>query len=59
MNVFQGQFPGTNTGADGYLGTGPVHAFAPNGYGLVNATWKHALVVDSVHLAGQEGPPRA
>jgi formylglycine-generating enzyme len=36
MNVFQGQFPTTNTGADGYLGTAPVGAFAPNGYGLFN-----------------------
>ncbi len=36
MNVFQGQFPGANTGADGYLGTAPVDAFDPNGYGLHN-----------------------
>jgi formylglycine-generating enzyme required for sulfatase activity len=36
MNVFQGEFPGGNTGADGYLGTAPVDAFDPNGYGLFN-----------------------
>ena len=36
MNVFQGEFPGGNTGADGYLGTAPVDAFEPNGYGLFN-----------------------
>jgi sulfatase modifying factor 1 len=36
MNVFQGEFPGGNTGADGYIGTGPVDAFDPNGYGLHN-----------------------
>jgi formylglycine-generating enzyme len=36
MNVFQGEFPGGNTGADGYLGTAPVDAFDPNGYGLYN-----------------------
>ena len=36
MNVFQGEFPGGNTGADGYFGTAPVDAFAPNGYGLYN-----------------------
>ena len=36
MNVFQGEFPGGNTGADGYLGTAPVDAFSPNGYGLYN-----------------------
>jgi sulfatase modifying factor 1 len=38
MNVFQGQFPGGNTGADGYLATAPVDAFAPNGFGLHNVT---------------------
>lgn len=37
MNVFQGEFPGGNTGADGHLGTAPVDAFSPNGYGLHNA----------------------
>ena len=37
MNVFQGEFPGGNTGADGYFGTAPVDAFSPNGYGLYNA----------------------
>ena len=36
MNVFQGEFPGGNTGADGYFGTAPVNAFEPNGYGLYN-----------------------
>jgi formylglycine-generating enzyme len=36
MNVFQGEFPGGNTGADGYLGTAPVDTFSPNGYGLHN-----------------------
>ncbi|MET0628077.1 MAG: formylglycine-generating enzyme family protein [Acidimicrobiia bacterium] len=38
MNVFQGSFPGGNTGADGYLGTAPADAFAPNGFGLHNVT---------------------
>ncbi len=38
MNVFQGTFPAHNTGADGYVGTAPVDAFAPNGYGLYNVT---------------------
>jgi len=36
MNVFQGTFPATNTAADGYLGTAPVHAYEPNDYGLFN-----------------------
>jgi formylglycine-generating enzyme len=38
MNVFQGTFPAMNTGADGYLGTAPVDAFPPNGFGLYNVT---------------------
>ena len=33
MNVWQGAFPDENTGADGFYGTCPVHAFPPNGYG--------------------------
>ena len=33
-----GRFPGTNTGADGIVGTAPVDAFAPNGFGLYNVT---------------------
>jgi sulfatase modifying factor 1 len=38
MNVFQGDFPSRNTTADGYAGTAPVDAFAPNGFGLHNMT---------------------
>jgi len=33
-NVWQGAFPHLDAGADGYRGTAPVDAFAPNGYGL-------------------------
>jgi sulfatase modifying factor 1 len=38
MNVWQGTFPTLNSGADGYLGTAPVDAFEPNGFGLFNMT---------------------
>jgi sulfatase modifying factor 1 len=38
MNVWQGWFPSENTLADGYFGTCPVDAFAPNGYGMYNVT---------------------
>jgi len=38
MNVWQGKFPMVNTLEDGYLGTAPVDAFLPNGYGLYNMT---------------------
>ncbi|MBN9189682.1 formylglycine-generating enzyme family protein [Microbacterium sp.] len=33
-NIWQGEFPVTNTVDDGYLGTAPVRSFTPNGYGL-------------------------
>ncbi|XP_051687875.1 formylglycine-generating enzyme isoform X1 [Oryctolagus cuniculus] len=35
-NLWQGDFPVTNTGEDGFRGTAPVDAFPPNGYGLYN-----------------------
>jgi formylglycine-generating enzyme len=38
MNVWQGSFPNENTCADGVLGTCPVDAFPPNGYGPYNVT---------------------
>jgi formylglycine-generating enzyme len=38
MNVFQGRFPEEDTGDDGFVGTAPVRAFTPNGYGLYNST---------------------
>ncbi|WP_138420813.1 formylglycine-generating enzyme family protein [Aquibacillus sediminis] len=33
-NIWQGDFPRENTEEDGYIGTAPVTAFPPNGYGL-------------------------
>ena len=38
MNVWQGRFPVQNTLADGYLGTAPAGAFAPNAFGIYNMT---------------------
>jgi formylglycine-generating enzyme len=38
MNVFQGEFPARNTGADGWLGTCPVGSYPPNGFGLYEMT---------------------
>lgn len=35
-NIWQGQFPVKNECEDGYEGTAPVDAYAPNGYGLYN-----------------------
>lgn len=37
-NIWQGEFPHTNTADDGYVGTAPVDAFPPNGYGLHTIT---------------------
>lgn len=33
-NIWQGEFPTSNTKEDGYLGTAPVQTYEPNGYGL-------------------------
>jgi formylglycine-generating enzyme len=35
-NIWQGEFPQSNTVDDGYYGTAPVEAFEPNGFGLYN-----------------------
>lgn len=43
-NIWQGEFPKSNLGKDGYLGTAPVDAFESNGYGLYNMvgnTWEY------------------
>ena len=38
MNVFQGEFPATDTGADGWVGTCPVGTYPPNDFGLHETT---------------------
>ncbi|MEM6373461.1 MAG: formylglycine-generating enzyme family protein [Pseudomonadota bacterium] len=35
-NIWQGQFPDTDLGLDGHIGTAPARSFAPNGFGLFN-----------------------
>jgi sulfatase modifying factor 1 len=37
-NIWQGTFPVDNSAEDGYRATAPVHAFEPNGYGLLNTS---------------------
>lgn len=38
MNVWQGDFPASNTCADGWYGTAPVGTYPPNGFGLHETT---------------------
>jgi formylglycine-generating enzyme required for sulfatase activity len=37
-NIWQGRFPVQNTADDGHVGTAPVDAFPPNGFGLYNVS---------------------
>jgi sulfatase modifying factor 1 len=37
-NIWQGEFPTTDTAEDGFAGACPVRAFPPNGHGLYSAT---------------------
>jgi formylglycine-generating enzyme len=37
-NIWQGDFPRTNTAEDGYAGTAPAKSFPPNGFGLYNTS---------------------
>ncbi|GAA2229455.1 formylglycine-generating enzyme family protein [Kitasatospora cystarginea] len=66
MNVWNGDFPARNTLEDGYLGTCPVDAFPPNGYGLYNTTgnvwewtadWFHPAWHATGPLENPAGPP--
>ncbi len=67
MNVWQGAFPAHNTVADGFYGTGPVTAYAANGYGLHNVTgnvwewtadWFDSTFRDRDSRRNPTGPPK-
>jgi formylglycine-generating enzyme required for sulfatase activity len=56
-NIWQGDFPRTNTAADGHLGTAPVKAYRPNGFGLYQAVgnvWE--WTADAWTLEGEVDP---
>jgi formylglycine-generating enzyme len=65
-NIWQGEFPHTNTADDGYVGTAPGDAFPPNGYGLHTITgnaweWCNDWFHPSYHITATRlnpvGPP--
>lgn len=64
-NIWQGEFPHTNTAEDGYVGTAPAAAFPPNGYGLHTITgnawewcadWFHPTHHITATRANPQGP---
>ncbi|TYL52180.1 formylglycine-generating enzyme family protein [Nocardioides sp. BGMRC 2183] len=66
MNVFQGTFPGNDTGADGWVGTCPVGSYAANDYGLYEMTgnvwewcadWFHPGYYRVAPTTAPTGPP--
>lgn len=61
-NVWQGDFPNTDLGLDGFTATAPVDSFPPNGYGLFTITgnawqWCHDWFHPSHHIAATRSNP--
>ncbi|MDQ8736484.1 formylglycine-generating enzyme family protein [Paenibacillus sp. LHD-38] len=61
-NIWQGKFPKKNNASDGYVGTAPVQAFEPNGYGLYHMAgnvweWCADWFSPAFHVNGQRVNP--
>ena len=62
-NIWQGTFPEANTSADGWIGTAPVDAYKPNGFGLYNTSgnvweWCADWFSPSHHLRAERHNPQ-
>lgn len=62
-NIWQGKFPVKNNASDGYIGTAPVDAYEPNGYGLYNVSgnvweWCADWFTPKYHQVTAEVDPR-
>lgn len=57
-NTWQGRFPAKDQGDDGYLGTSPVTAFPPNGFGLHDMGGNVLAMVRRLVPAGRLRDPR-